>query len=150
MALTGGLACLGATTAILLAAPQSAVLGSVILVLALLLLLPLLLDVVVVVFDRLQVSFGYGLDPDCRRSNCARRETRTRSLAIAATGAIAVFGSVTIQGAHANLQHGLDRLVHRRYRRLPTCGCVPPGTQNLLATTPFPTPSASKLGAAPR
>ena len=35
--------------------------------------------------------------------------TRTRSLAIAATGAVAVFGSVAIGGAHSNLQSGLDR-----------------------------------------
>ena len=34
-------------------------------------------------------------------------KTRVRSIAIAATGAIAVFGSVAIQGAQRNLQEGL-------------------------------------------
>ena len=36
------------------------------------------------------------------------RAGRTRALAIAATGAIAVFGSVAIQGAHGDLLHGLE------------------------------------------
>ena len=38
--------------------------------------------------------------------------TRVRSLAVAATGAIAVFGSVAITGAQHNLQNGLDRTAY--------------------------------------
>lgn len=37
------------------------------------------------------------------------RATTIRSLALAATGAVAVFGSVAIEGAHSNLVDGLDR-----------------------------------------
>lgn len=37
------------------------------------------------------------------------RATTIRSLALAATGAVAVFGSVAIEGAHSNLITGLDR-----------------------------------------
>ena len=33
-------------------------------------------------------------------------------MAIAATGAIAVFGSVSIQGAHGDLLHGLENAAH--------------------------------------
>jgi putative ABC transport system permease protein len=37
----------------------------------------------------------------------ALRATSIRSLALAATGAVAIFGSVAIEGAHRNLLHGL-------------------------------------------
>jgi putative ABC transport system permease protein len=134
-ALIGGLSCLALTTAILLAAPQSAVLGSVILVLALLLLLPLLLDAVIAVFDRLQARFG-SASTRIAVIELRSRRTRARSLAIAATGAIAVFGSVAIGGAHANLQRGLDRLAHDAAVAA-DFWVAPPGTQDLLATTPF-------------
>ena len=135
-ALSGGIACLAVTTAILLAAPQSAVLGSVILVIALLLLLPLLLDAVVAVFDRLQAHFGSAAT---RIAVIELRspKTRARSLAIAATGAIAVFGSVAIQGAQANLQRGLDRLVHQLSAVPPTCGSRRRARRTCSATTPF-------------
>jgi putative ABC transport system permease protein len=134
-ALILGLSCLALTTAILLVAPQSAVLGSVILVIALLLLLPLLLDAIVAVFDRLQARFS---SPSTRIAVIELRSprTRARSLAIAATGAIAVFGSVAIQGAHTNLQRGLDRLAHDAAVAA-DFWVAPPGTQDLLATTPF-------------
>ena len=146
-ALIGGLGCLTATTAILLLAPQAAVLGSVILVIALLLLLPLLLDVVVAIFDRLQAGFG---SASARIAVIELRSpnTRARSIAIAATGAIAVFGSVAIQGAHANLQRGLDRLFHG-VTAVTDLWVVPPGTQNLLATAPFRGTSASALARLP-
>jgi putative ABC transport system permease protein len=142
-ALAGGLSCLGMTTIILLLAPQSAVLGSVILVIALLFLLPLLLDAIVAVFDRLQAH----LDSASTRIaviELRSPKTRVRSIAIAATGAIAVFGSVAIQGAHANLQHGLDRLVHQ-LSVAADVWVLPSGTQNLLATTPFRDSASSTL-----
>jgi putative ABC transport system permease protein len=146
-ALTGGLACIAATTAILFAAPQEAVLGSVILVVALLLLLPLLLYAMVGVFDRVQARFG---SASSRIAVIELRspQTRARSLAIAATGAIAVFGSVAIQGAHANLQHGLDRVAHD-VAVVADVWVVPPGTQDLLATTPFPDTASATLAALP-
>jgi putative ABC transport system permease protein len=146
-ALTGGLACIAATTAILLAAPQAAVLGSVILVIALLLLLPLLLYGTVAVFDRLQARFGSAAT---RIAVIELRspKTRARSIAIAATGAIAVFGSVAIQGAHANLQKGLDRLVHQLSGSA-DLWVMPSGTQDLLATMPFQSPVAGTLAHLP-
>jgi putative ABC transport system permease protein len=146
-ALTGGLLCLALTTAILLAAPQSAVLGSVILAIALLLLLPLLLDAVIAVFDRLQTRFG---SASARIAVIELRspKTRARSIAIAATGAIAVFGSVAIQGAHANLQRGLDRLAHDAAVAA-DFWIAPPGMQDLLATTPFHDRASVALAALP-
>jgi putative ABC transport system permease protein len=132
----GGLVLLSATTIILLAAPQSAVLGSITLVLALLLLLPLLLDLTFAFVARLPGR----LEATATRLAIAELRSptaRTRSLAIAATGAIAVFGSVAIQGAQSNLQHGLDRLV-QQLSSVSDIWVLPSGTQNVLATTPFP------------
>jgi putative ABC transport system permease protein len=133
--LAGGVACLGITTFILFAAPQSAIVGIATLILALLLLLPLLLESIAVVFDRLQVRFG-SASTHIAVIELRSPATRRRSLAIAATGAIAVFGGVTIQGAHANLQHGLDRLAHDA-SGASDLWIAPPGQQDLLATTPF-------------
>jgi len=146
-ALIGGLTCVAATTAILLAAPQSAVLGSVILVVALLLLLPLLLDACVAAFDRVQRRFG-AASTRIAVIELRSPQTRARSLAIAATGAIAVFGSVAIQGAHANLQHGLDRLAHDAAAAA-DLWVVPPGTQDLLGTTPFRGSASAALAGLP-
>ena len=39
----------------------------------------------------------------------ALRATTVRSLALAATGAIAIFGSVIVEGSHQDLLHGLYR-----------------------------------------
>jgi putative ABC transport system permease protein len=132
---TAGTACLAVTTIILLASPQSAVLGSVTLVLALLLFLPLLLESMIAAFDHLQRRFGTGASQTAA-VELRSPTTRSRSIAIAATGAIAVFGSVSIQGAHSNLQHGLDRLVGQ-LSTTSDMWVLPAGEENLLATTPF-------------
>jgi putative ABC transport system permease protein len=133
--LTGGCACLGITTIILFAAPQSAIVGIVALIVALLLLLPLLLDAIVAGFDRLQRRLGIG-STALAVIELRSPETRARSLAIAATAAIAVFGSVTIQGSHTNLQRGLDRLFHG-VSGITALWVVPREAQDLLSTTSF-------------
>jgi putative ABC transport system permease protein len=146
-ALAGGAVCLTVTTVILLAAPQSAIIGIVTLIFALLLLLPLALDAVLSAFDRIQrpflLAWGRLAVIELRSSR-----SRSRSLAIAATGAVAVFGSVTIQGSHTNLQRGLDRLVHQ-LSTVADLWVILPGTQNLLATTPFPGTAATTLARLP-
>jgi putative ABC transport system permease protein len=133
--LAGGLACLGVTTAILFAAPQSAIVGIVTLILALFLLLPLLIDAIVWLFDCIQRPIGAG-STEIAVVELRSPKTRVRSVAIAATGAIAVFGSVTIQGSHTSLQGGLNRLVHQ-LSVVSDLWVISPGEQNLLATTPF-------------
>ncbi len=146
-ALAGGLVCLGATTFILIAAPQSAVLGSVTLVIALVLLLPLLLDAMIAAFDRLRQLLGSGA-ASLAVAELQSPTTRMRSIAIAATGAIAVFGIVAIQGARGNLQHGLNRLLHD-LTATTAIWVLPPGPQNLLATAPFQSDAAAKLARLP-
>jgi putative ABC transport system permease protein len=143
----GGLLCIAATTAILFFVPQLAVLGSVLLALALLMLLALLLAGTVAIFARVQDRFGSAATR-IAVIELHSPQTRTRSLAIAATGAIAVFGSVAIQGAHANLQRGLDRAAHD-VANMADLWVIPPGTQDLLATDPFRDTASATLARLP-
>jgi putative ABC transport system permease protein len=133
--LIGGCACIGVTTVILFAAPQSAVVGVVALIVALLLLLPPLLDVIVAGFERLQRLSGAGAT-EIAVIELRSPRTRTRSIAIAATAAVAVFGSVTIQGSRTNLERGLDRSFHG-ITSVAELWVAPSGEQSLFTTTPF-------------
>lgn len=142
-----GLACFGVTTAILFAAPQDAIVGIVSLLGALLLLLPTALVAFVAGFDRLR-SLVSGVAPYLAVIELRSPSNRARSLAVATTGAIAVFGSVSIQGAHSNLQRGLDRLVNQ-LSAAADVWVIPPGAQNLLQTTPFRGIDVSALARVP-
>jgi putative ABC transport system permease protein len=137
----------GLTTIILFAAPRSAILGIGALVLALLCLVPFALDGLLAIFDRLQGFSSWGWS---RLAVVELRspQTRSRSLAIAATGAVAVFGTVTIQGSHASLQRGLDRLVHE-LSATSQLWVLPPGAQSLLATTSFHDNATQRLARVP-
>jgi putative ABC transport system permease protein len=65
----------------------------------------------------------------------ALRATTVRSLALAATGAVAVFGSVAAEGAHRDLLHGL----YRDYAQyVSTAGLWVTGPRDDLATNSFP------------
>jgi putative ABC transport system permease protein len=144
--LAGGLVCIGIATAVLLTGVQSvqaAVVGVISLIAALLALLPLLIDAVVGAFDRLQKPVGAG-STEVAVLELRSPKARTRSIAIAATGAIAVFGSVAIQGGSANLRNGLDRLFHD-VSHVSDLWVVPPGEQDLLTTTSFRGISVSDL-----
>jgi putative ABC transport system permease protein len=138
LVLGAGLLCLGVTTAVLLGGVHSvqlAAIGVTGLILALLALMPLLLEGTVTLFDRLQRPIG-GASSGIAVLELRSPATRARSVAIATTGAIAVFGSVAIQGGSKNLQAGLDRLFHD-VSNVSDIWVVPPGEQNLLATTAF-------------
>ncbi len=131
------------TTLIVLFRPQAAVVGVITLVIAGLALLPFL-------FRGIVLGFGWAQRPF--RSTSTRlavgelRDTMTsvRSLAVAATGALAVFGTVAIAGAQYNLQSGLDDTA-REWNRAVDVWVSPAGEDNTLATTPFPASVASKL-----
>jgi putative ABC transport system permease protein len=133
--LPAALTFLAATTAILFLAPQAAIVGVLSLTLALLLCLPPLLDLVVRGCGRLQALLS-GAASYLALIELRSRSNRVRSLAIAATGAIAVFGSVSIQGARGNLQRGLDASARAIDSGAPIW-VTPTGTSNSLATTPF-------------
>lgn len=98
---------LAGTTLLVGIAPSATVIGVGLLALSTLLTLPAVLGLVVAGADRLAA----------RRSRLnmvvvavmALRSTRVRAIALAATGAVAVFGSVAIEGAHRDLVRGLHR-----------------------------------------
>ena len=118
-----GVACLIAATAILLAAPDAAIPGMVLLVAALLLVLPFALGLTLALVGRL-ARLSTGVVPHVATMELGA--AGARAVAIAATGAIAIFGSVAIQGAHGDLlaRPGKRRTGHERRR--PTCGSPPP------------------------
>jgi putative ABC transport system permease protein len=133
--LLGSGACLVTTTSILLAAPQSAIVGVASLAFALLFCLPALLDLAVRACARGQRLLT-GAASFIALIELRSPANRPRSLAIAATGAIAVFGSVSIQGARGNLQRGLDASARGIDSRA-EIWVSPAGSSNSLATTPF-------------
>ncbi|HEY2570599.1 MAG TPA: FtsX-like permease family protein, partial [Solirubrobacteraceae bacterium] len=145
--LAGALVALASTTAILIAAPEAAIAGVGTLAIALLLLLPLVLEGLAHAFDRLQLRFN-AASPYLAVIELRSPANRARSIAVAATGAIAVFGSVAIQTAHRDLQEGLNRVAHG-INATTDVWVTPAGSSNALATTPFRGAAARKLEALP-
>jgi putative ABC transport system permease protein len=131
-----GIACLLVTTVVLIAAPTQAMIGVVTLTAALLLLLPCLIRGLLAVVDRATFDLK-AMAPFLAVAELRSSATWARTVAIASTGAIAVFGSVAIQGAHADLQRGLDQTSHD-VGSAADIWVFPHGQSNLLATTPFP------------
>jgi putative ABC transport system permease protein len=140
-----GVLCLLLTTAILLFAPGAVFVGIVSLTAALLLLLPVLLRAIIALVDR--ATWGIrGRAPMVAVSEL--RTTWPRTVAIAATGAVAVFGIVAIDGAHADLQRGLDRSA-RDVSSAAEVWAFPPGLNNLLTTATFQPTAEPALERAP-
>jgi putative ABC transport system permease protein len=139
----GGLACLAAATVIVLAAPKLAILGMVCLIAALLLLLPVPLAGALALVRRLAPGITSAVP---HVAVMELRAGRTRALAISATGAIAVFGAVSIQAAHGDLLHGLENAAHDM-NAFTDVWVSPAGSYNLLQTAPFTPPAnqAAKL-----
>jgi putative ABC transport system permease protein len=128
-----GLACLGFTTGILVLEPQDSVLGIVVLTASLLLLAPMLLAGVLALVER--ASEGMRV----RAPVLAVAELRSswaRTIGIAATGALAVFGTVALQGTHRNVLAGAYRSGHD-VASPAAIWVLPPGISNLFDTTPF-------------
>lgn len=133
--LTAGFACLAITTIVVIARPQDAVMGNFTLIVALVCLLPLLFDGLVVLFERIQ-RLGNGAASVLAVTELQAPQARVRSLAIAATAAVAVFGIVAVQGAQVNLQHGLDASA-REIDSGTQVWVTPGGGSDLLTTVPF-------------
>jgi putative ABC transport system permease protein len=134
-----GLACLCLTTVLLLNGIGTvgiAVLAFTSLTVSLLLILPLAFNGAVLLIDRLQRPL-MGVAPRIAMIELMSSTTRARSLAIAATGAIAVFGSVAIEGAQGNLRTGLHRSA-ADVSLGTDLWVTPSGGATTLATTSFP------------
>lgn len=139
--LGAGLVCLAATLAILLAAPGQAIVGMVTLIAALLALLSVPLGATLELTRRLAPKIVSAVP---HIAVMELRAGRARALAIAATGAIAVFGSVAIQGAHSDLLKGLDG-ASRDMNAATGVWVSAAGNSNLLMTDPFPASALPNL-----
>jgi putative ABC transport system permease protein len=133
--LVGGLLCFAITTIILIVRPKDAFLGSVTLIVALACLLPFFFDAIVIAFERAQRIVG-GPASLLAVTELQTPRTRVRSLAIAATAAVAVFGIVAVNGAQRNLQRGLDASAHEVDSDA-AVWVTPNGESAPLATAPF-------------
>jgi putative ABC transport system permease protein len=142
-----GLACLVTTTIILIAAPDAAVVGVISLTAALIMLLPSMIRGVLGIVERATFNLR-ALAPSVAVTELRAPSTWVRTVATASTGALAVFGSVSIQGAHADLQRGLDRSAYE-VTSPANVWAFPRGRSNLLATTPFPATAIGPLARLP-
>lgn len=109
--IAGGLALAAISTLIVLVDPTIAAIATVGLAFSLILLLPSLIAVSL----RGLGSLGKAIKkpaPLIALTELRSTVTRTRSVAVAATGAIALFGTVAIDGARTNLQDGLNQTTH--------------------------------------
>jgi putative ABC transport system permease protein len=143
-ALAGAL-CLAAATAILLGAPKLAILGMILLIGALLLVLPAVLDLALLLLTRL-ARMMTGAVPHVAAMELSA--ARARAIGVAATGAIAVFGAVAIQGAHSDLLKGLENAA-RDENAFTEVWVSPPGAYNLLRTAPFTPTQQRRLASLP-
>jgi putative ABC transport system permease protein len=110
-------------------------------------LLPFLFDGLVVLFERAQRLLD-GAASVLTVIELQTPQTRVRSLAIAATAAVAVFGTVAFQGAQANLSNGLDASAHG-IDSSADVWVTPGGEANAFATTPFTDPHSRALARLP-
>lgn len=128
-----GLVLLAAATALLMAAPDASIPGMVLLVGALLLELPIVLSATLALVKR---AASLIVSPVPHVATMELGAARSRAVAIAATGAVAVFGSVAIQGAHGDLLAGLENAA-RDTNAFTDVWVSPAGSYNLLKTAPF-------------
>jgi putative ABC transport system permease protein len=136
-----GLLCVAGATALLLSAPQAAIAGMVLLVAGLLLELPLALGATLVLVKRLARAIT---SPVPHVAAMELSAARARAVAIAATGAVAVFGSVAIEGAHGDLLAGLENAA-RDTNASADIWVAPTGAYDLLHTAPFSATEQARL-----
>ncbi len=142
-----GLLCLILTTVILVADTQAAVVGNIALVIALVCLLPFMFDGLVGAFKHVSNLLD-GVGSALAVTELQTPQTRVRSLAIAATAAVAVFGVVEFQGTQANLERGLASSI-RSTDSSADVWVIPSGRSSIQPTTPFKAVDAAALARLP-
>lgn len=133
--LGAGALCLAFTTFTLLADTRIAVIGNITLLLALVCLLPLLFDLLLRIFEWLAGTLD-GIGSALAVTELRTPQTRVRSLAIAATAAVAVFGVVEFQGTQSDLNRGLDASA-RQLDSSTDVWVIPRGRSSLQTTVSF-------------
>jgi putative ABC transport system permease protein len=142
-----GLVCLAVTTATLAWDTRAAIIGNIALVVALVCLLPFLFDMLVSLFERASRIFD-DVSSALAVIELQTPQTRVRSLAIAATAAVAVFGIVEFQGTQTNLKNGLYASA-RDLGSGANIWVTPSGRSSLLATIAFTPTEATLLASVP-
>jgi putative ABC transport system permease protein len=140
-----GSLCLLAVVAMLVWAPQAAMLGIVVLTASMLLSLPAILRGALAVANRLRTSVT-SVVPVIAIGEV--ESSGGRSVGLVALAAIAVFGSTAVGAAQHDLQHGLDRMAVE----LSADGdawVTAAGAANALATTPFPPTAIGRVARRP-
>lgn len=131
-----GFVCLGVTSVILAAHRQSALIGSITLLLALICFLPYLFDAFARLFEGVQGWLFDSVVTELAVNELRNPRIRVRSLAIALTAAIAVFGAVSVGGTQTNLQHGLQTSA-AEIDSAAEVWVAPRDQAGILTTTPF-------------
>ncbi|HEY5193239.1 MAG TPA: FtsX-like permease family protein [Solirubrobacteraceae bacterium] len=128
-----GLAFLAAAAALSRIEADAAIPGMALMIAALLCVLPFALRMTLALAGRFAALL---VTPVPHLARMELGAGGARAVAIAATGAVAVFGSVAIQGAHRDLLAGLRTAV-RETTATAQVWVEPAGSYNLLMTTPF-------------
>jgi putative ABC transport system permease protein len=143
----GALLALAVTTAVLIAAPQLAILGMASLTVAGLLLLPIAISGLLALLERVTYRWKDAA-PFIALVQLRSHEHRFRAGAIAATGTVALLSCVAIQGARGDLQAGLDAAV-RDIDSTADVWVTAAGESNTFATTALATSAGEGLGQVP-
>jgi len=131
-----GLGFLSIATFVVVIAPDLAIVGLVALTISLLLLLAPLLHVATDMLARITQATN-GSSALLAVLELKSRASQPRTLAVAATGALALFATISIAGARADLQRGLDASTRDNVGNA-DLWITFPDAPNVLATTPFP------------
>ncbi len=142
-----GVLCIALTTVTLIWDTRAALIGNIALVVALVVLMPLLFDVLVSLFKQMANVLD-GIGSALAVTELQTPQTRVRSLAIAATAAVAVFGVVEFQGIQANLERGLDS-ASRDMDSAADIWVLPGGKTSVQPTTPFTAVNTAALNGLP-
>jgi putative ABC transport system permease protein len=142
-----GVVCFAFTTVTLLVDTRVAIVGNVTLVISLVCLMPLLFDALVGLFEKASIVLD-GIGTALAVTELQTPQTRVRSLAIAVTAAVAVFGIVEFQGTQTNLRNGLDASAHD-LDSAADIWITPAGKSSLLSTSEFTPVDAAALARMP-
>ncbi len=142
-----GLLCFALSGVTLLADTQAAILGNAALVCSLIILLPLIFDGIVALFGALSNVLD-GVASALAVTELRTPQTRVRSLAIAATAGVAVFGVVEFQGTQANLEKGLNA-ASRGVNSAAEIWVMPRGKTSVQPTTQFAAIDTSSIAHLP-
>ena len=136
-----GIGLLAGTILLVTLVPQATMLCIALLAVAMLALVPALLAGMLALVDRVIDGVRGSSLP---LAVMELRGSLTRATALAATGALAVFGTVAIQGAHRDLLHGLD-VTAASLLGTTDIWVTAAGDENILMTTPFKHPDRQAL-----